>query len=294
MVGTNSGTPITHPGKLEGGRRLREAPPTSRSASAPLVTVITVVFNGAQHLRRAIESVLAQTYRNLEYVIIDGGSTDGTIEILRSYGARIDYWVSEPDGGIYDAMNKGIRASTGTLIGILNADDCYSRVAVERAVRALDDPSVGYCYGWLRLVDGKGNACGISKPLPRRLFDKRIRRETPLPHPTMFVRQSVYESLGGYDSSLRLAGDFEFIARMHSAGVLGIEIPEVLADFRLGGSSNNPRILEEMRTVAIRFGLSRWHAWKDWMIARLVMAAKRMLPSSATGLFRAVKDLRRH
>jgi hypothetical protein len=110
----------------------------------------------------------------------------------------------------------------------------------------------------------------------------------------MFVRRSVYETLGGFDSRLALAGDFEIIARIHGAGVAGVEIPEVLAEFRLGGSSRSPETLREMRSVALRAGLSPLLAWKDWTIARAVMAAKRVLPDAATGWLRALKDLRRN
>jgi len=265
-----------------------------RSGAQPLVTVITVVFDGARHLRGAIDSVLAQTYPSIEYIVVDGGSTDGTIEILRAYDRRIDYWLSESDAGIYDAMNKGIRASTGTLIGILNADDCYTPYAVEKAVAALSDPQTGYCYGWVRLVDNNRRDCGLVKPVPRHLFGKRVLRETPLPHPTMFVRRSVYETLGGFDGRLALAGDFELIARIHAAGVVGVEIPEVLVEFRLGGSSRSPEILGEKRSVALRGGLSPLLAWKDWMVARSLMAAKRVLPDAATGWLRALKDRRRN
>jgi len=280
--------------RVEGGRRLKAAEMGRRSGVQPLVSVITVVFNGAGHLRGAIDSVQAQTYPDVEHIVIDGGSTDGTIEILRAYDRRIDYWVSEPDTGIYDAMNKGIRASTGALVGILNADDRYTPYAVERAVHALSDAKIGYCYGWMRLVDVQGQDCGLAKPVPRQLFGKRVLRETPLFHPTMFVRRSVYETLGGFDSRLTLAGDFEFIARIHAAGVVGVEIPEVLAEFRLGGSSRSPEILREMRFVALRAGLSPSLAWKDWIVARFVMAAKRALPAAASGWLRALKDLRRN
>jgi len=280
-------------GRLEGGCRLETAEKGKSSGAPPLVSVITVVFNGADHLRGAIDSVLAQTYRSLEYIVVDGGSTDGTVEILRAYDRHIDYWVSEPDTGIYDAMNKGIRASTGTLVGILNADDRYTPYAVESVVRALSDPEIGYCHGWMRLVDARGQDCGLAKPVPRHLFAKRVLRETPLFHPTMFVRRSVYETFGGFDNRLALAGDFEFIARIHWAGVAGIEIPEILAEFRLGGSSRSPKILREMRSVALRSGLSPLLAWKDWTLARVVMAAKRALPAAASGWFRVLKDLRR-
>jgi len=279
------------PSRIEGGRRLEDAHIEAHSVRR-LVSVITVVLNGEEHLRDAIDSVLAQTYPELEYIVVDGGSTDNTTAILREYGRGIDYWVSEPDAGIYDAMNKGIRLSRGALIGILNADDRYFPYAVERAVGALSNPQIGYCYGWMRLIDSKGNDCGLVKPVPRHLFGKRILRETLVPHPTMFVRRSVYESIGGFDSRLKLAGDFELIARIHAAGVAGMEIPEVLAEFRLEGASRSPVIISEMRSVALRRGLSPLLAWKDWMVSRAVLGAKRILPAAAAGWLRAIKDLR--
>src|SRR4051812_41105410 len=91
----------------------------------PLISVITVVYNGAATLERTIKSVLKQTYKNIQYIIIDGRSNDGTIDIIKKYEKYISYWVSEPDKGIYDAMNKGVAAATGTLVGILNSDDYY-------------------------------------------------------------------------------------------------------------------------------------------------------------------------
>jgi glycosyltransferase involved in cell wall biosynthesis len=262
------------------------------SPDAPLVSVITVVLNGARNLARTLESVQRQSYPNLEYIVVDGGSTDGSVDILREHDASIDYWISEPDRGIYDAMNKGIGLASGSIIGILNSDDCYAPDAVEACVQALRDSSAGYCYGWVRLLDKLGREVGLAKPVPRRLFSERVLRETPLPHPTMFVRRSVYESVGGFDPSLLLAGDFELVARIHAAGIPGVEIPRVLVDYRLGGASANPLILREIRRTALRGGLSPFLAWCDWLTARLVMAAKSLLPSSVAGWMRAWKDRR--
>lgn len=278
--------------RIEGGRRPSSAPVRGRVPSGELVTIVTVVFNGAQNLRKTIESVHAQSYSNLEYIVIDGGSRDGSIEILREMDEKITYWISEADAGIYDAMNKGISLANGGIIGILNSDDCYLPYAIEEAVGALRDPSAGYCYGWIRLVDRKNDIVGTAKPVPRSLFDSRFLRETPLPHPTMFVRSHVYRKFGHFDSRLRLAGDFEFIARIHKAGVQGKEIPRVLVDFTLGGASQNSLILREVRTVALREGLSPLLAWSDWLAARTLMMAKLWLPAAMTGWLRALKDLR--
>lgn len=136
--------------KLQGGRRIRNIEKVSRS-SEPLVSIITVVFNGEKYLEQTILSVLNQTYSNIEYIIIDGGSSDATLDIINKYTDKIDYWVSEPDSGIYDAMNKGISLATGQLIGIINSDDWYELDAVEEIVRAYKDGST-IIYGFMRHI----------------------------------------------------------------------------------------------------------------------------------------------
>ena len=116
---------VSHPGRMgEGGLRMQGYLKKAYEHK-PLISIVTVVLNDAKHLEQAIKSVLGQTYDNIEYLIIDGGSTDGTLDIIRKHEKAIDYWVSEPDSGIYDAMNKGVSLATGDLIALLNSDDWY-------------------------------------------------------------------------------------------------------------------------------------------------------------------------
>lgn len=282
-------TAAGHP-RVEGGRRLGDVALDQDAGSGPLVSVITVVFNGASHLRRAIDSVLNQSYRPIEYIVIDGESTDGTVDILRALDVRINYWISEPDTGIYDAMNKGIRYATGEIIGILNSDDWYEPDAVKWSVEALQTSEAGYSYGSAYMVDAAGTRVGIARPVPLGQFAHRVMSETPLPHPTMFVRRVAYDRCGGFDGSLRLAGDFELIARFQRQGVIGVEVPRMLVNFQLGGASNNPLILREMRDVALRCGEPLVRVWANYLAARATMAMKRLLPSRAAGLLRWFKD----
>jgi glycosyltransferase involved in cell wall biosynthesis len=255
-----------------------------------LVSVITVVYNGACHLRRAIDSVLSQSYRPIEYIVVDGGSIDGTVDILRAQDTHIDYWLSEPDSGIYDAMNKGIRYATGEIIGILNSDDWYEPDAVKWSVDALQTSDAGFSYGSSYMTDALGARVGIARPVPPGQFARRVMSETPLAHPTMFVRRITYDRCGGFDANLKLAGDFELIARFQRKGVVGIEVPRMLVNVQLGGASNNPLILREMRDVALRFGEPRLRVWSNYLAARAIMAMKRLLPSQAAGLLRGFKD----
>jgi glycosyltransferase involved in cell wall biosynthesis len=118
---------------ISGGKRMKGILPHS-DADHPLLTVVTAVFNGSKTLEATIQSVLSQTYSNIEYMIIDGGSTDGTLDVIRKYDDAIDYWLSEPDKGVYDAMNKGIKASTGTWLNFLNANDLYTDCTIIESV----------------------------------------------------------------------------------------------------------------------------------------------------------------
>ena len=110
--------------------------------NSPLISIITVVYNGSKTLKQTIDSVLSQNYKNIEYIVIDGGSNDGTLDIIKKYESHINYWISEPDKGLYDAMNKGISAAKGVLIGMINSDDWYELNAVELIVKAyIENPS---------------------------------------------------------------------------------------------------------------------------------------------------------
>ncbi|HKC67578.1 MAG TPA: glycosyltransferase family 2 protein, partial [Bacteroidia bacterium] len=136
---------------MQGGIRLKGAEKQSGSGN-PLVSVITVVYNGAKHLEQTINSVLDQEYKNVEYIIIDGGSADGTIDIIKRYEDKVDYWQSERDGGIYFAMNKGISLAKGELIGILNADDFYLPDTVRKVVDADKFAKADIYYGDMQYV----------------------------------------------------------------------------------------------------------------------------------------------
>ncbi len=124
----------------------------------PKVSIITVVYNGIAHLEQTIQSVLNQTYDNVEYIIIDGGSTDGTVELIKKYEESIAYWVSESDGGIYDAMNKGISNATGEIVGLINADDWYETGTIEKVVETFQNSEVDVVHGSMEIISKMGVA----------------------------------------------------------------------------------------------------------------------------------------
>ena len=216
----------------------------------PLVSVITIVYNAASTLERTIQSVLNQNYKNIEYIIIDGASTDGSLDIIERYKSHLSYFVSEKDSGIYEAMNKGVKKAKGEIIGILNSDDWYNESAIKTAVEMFKDSSVEIAYG---------NALMYypNEPLrERRLFNAGIPLEAmwycmAIAHPATFVRSSVYAKMGLFDESFKIAGDYEFILRCYASGIKFKKTEEVLTNFTDGGYSIRNFVLCNQETIKI-------------------------------------------
>jgi glycosyltransferase involved in cell wall biosynthesis len=198
---------------------------------------VTVVRNGAATIEKTIRSVLGQQGEPVEYIIIDGGSTDGTLEIVRRFEDRITLWISEPDGGIADAFNKGISLARGKLIGLLNADDEYLPDAIASGVAALDaHPEAGFSFGDCALLEDEKQVMVLhADPDYERVVVRRMPRVN---HPSFLVRRSVYEENGLFRPQYRIAMDYDFLLRIHRAGVRGVVIPRTLVQMRLGGISN--------------------------------------------------------
>lgn len=231
--------------RREGGLRTLG---TARETSphAPLVTVITVVLNGEQHLEQTIRSVLDQTYPNIEYLVIDGGSTDGTLEIIRKYEERIDYWISEPDKGIYDAMNKGIALAGGELIGLLNADDYYEPDGMAEVVACYRRHGIpGIYFGHTYLVQ---EDLGLRYEYPAR---NDHWRGMGFCHPAMFAHRLVYREVGEYCLHYRLAADYDFLLRALDRKVAFVPVDAYLVNYRNSGlsASNLAASLGEIRRI---------------------------------------------
>ena len=182
---------------------------------APLVTVITVVFNREKTIERCILSVLNQTYVNLEYIIIDGASFDETTRIIERYADSIDYYLSEPDDGIYNAINKGIRLASGDFLLLLHSDDWFREDAVEKLVEAAVKSSADVVHADAIIVDGSNKNLGTLKGC---LDDGLYTKGNPIRHETMLVKKAVHDRHGYYDESYRIIADYEFVIRLHEAG----------------------------------------------------------------------------
>ena len=204
------------------------------------ISVITAVYNNRDTISTALDSALRQAGVNLQLVVIDGGSTDGTLDVLRSYADRLDVLISEPDRGIYDALNKGIQRASGEVVGFLHSDDLFADPGVLSRIGAVfADPAVGAAYGDLVYVR-KDNPDQVVRYWRAGVFSgRRLRWGWMPPHPTLYVRRHVYEQHGLFDTSFRIAADYDFILRTLGKAGLGVRyIPEVLVKMRVGGASN--------------------------------------------------------
>lgn len=214
----------------------------------PLITVVTAVFNGEKYLEETILSVVNQGYDNVEFIIIDGGSTDGTLDIVKKYQDRIDYWISEPDKGISDAFNKGISLSTGIMVGLINSDDWYEPDTTELIASVISAGSVDIVHGQLQYWQDGKKARLVSGD--DRLLDK----DMTVNHMTVFVKRTLYQAIGLFSREFRYAMDYELLLRAKKAGAGFYYLDKCLANMRLGGVSDirwRGALLEVARAKAL-------------------------------------------
>lgn len=214
------------------------------------ISLITVCLNAQNTIGRCIDSVIVQNYSNIEYIVIDGASTDGTLQIIRQHGQFVSHLVSEPDAGIYDAMNKGIRLATGDVIGILNADDFFAADDVLSSIAAAFNNSYSdIVYGNLNYLKPDGRVLRIwtSGSYKRGMFNWGWMP----PHPAFYCRRPIFERLGYYDTAFGTAADYELMLRFLHLNKLSVNyLNKTLVNMVTGGASNQ------------KFG-NRLRAWKN-------------------------------
>jgi len=204
------------------------------------VSIITIVYNNRETIADAVESVLAQTYPDIEYIVVDGLSTDGTLDILQLYKGRISKLVSEKDNGLYDAINKGIKLATGDVIGFLHSDDIfYAPDSIAQVAETFQKYRTDSIYADLLYVQ----KADITKVV-RNWVSGNYKLENFLlgwmpPHPTFYVKREIYERLGLYNTSFKSAADYELMLRyLYKHRISTTYLPEVLVRMRVGGKSN--------------------------------------------------------
>ncbi len=222
------------------------------------ISVVTAVFNSKPTIAQAIESVLSQSYSAVESIVIDGASTDGTLVVLETYRPRLSLIVSERDEGIYDALNKGLKHATGDVVGFLHADDVFENSEVlAKVAAAFQDMSVDAVYGDLVYVQHSDIGRVIRYWQAGQYDAALLSRGWMPPHPTFYVRRSVYERLGGFNTQYRIAADYDTILRFLAVGkIRAAYIPAVLVRMRAGGISNR-----SLKTILRK-------TWEDFEVVR--------------------------
>lgn len=295
------------PPLYEGGKRKSFDNRPLISSESPLVTIITVVFNNESTIRKCIESVLNQTYENIEYIVIDGASKDGTLEVIKHYEDQLDYIVSEPDDGIYNAMNKGLRLARGEYIAFLNADDFYLSEAVELSVRNILQNDLQISYAGFYYADENGVAVVADEAKP--WSEAMLVEGVPGGHETLFLHRECYDVLGGYDESYRLAADYHLFVRSYFAGFKAAPLQKNILVMMPGGTSfneevgikENRRVLEfcfgelEQEFFEFLYGLKyykNWHGYaiNDLAVDRFLVKALKQNPLLHKAMFMSLEN----
>lgn len=206
----------------------------------PKVSIITSVLNGADTIADTIESVIQQQYNNIEYIIIDGNSSDNTVPIIRRYGDKVDILVSEPDQGVYDAMNKGIKLARGDIIAILNSDDVYAdSTVVGQMVNFMETTLVDAAYSNLVYVDRDDTGRIKRFWNPGEYKKGAFLRGWTIPHPTFFCRREIFDKFGLYNTKFQIAADFELMMRFVEKHKIKVDyLPKAIVKMRTGGKAN--------------------------------------------------------
>lgn len=221
----------------------------NKSNNCMKISIITITYNSAHSLPRALDSVQSQKYDKIEHIIVDGASTDGSVELIKEYAGKVQKdkgsrlrevkWISEPDKGIYNALNKGIKMATGDVIGFLHSDDVlYSPESIGKIAHCFEDKNVDVVYGDLQYC--KGDKI-IRRWKSNAFCPSSLKYGWMPPHPTVYVRKEVYEQVGEYDEWFRISADYDMILRIFKSGHKSTYIPEVLVSMELGGASNKDR-----------------------------------------------------
>lgn len=203
-------------------------------------SIITVSFNSAATISKTLQSVAAQIYPDIEHIVIDGGSSDATLELVERFGERVSVIVSEPDEGIYDAMNKGLARASGDIVAFLNSDDHYAHPDVLARVAEVfaGTPSLDAVFGDIVYFRGSVPQKVVRRYRSSRFKPGRIAWGWVPAHPASFIRRTVYDRFGSFKTDFRIAGDFEFYARAFGRGALTYAyVPEVMAHMLIGGAS---------------------------------------------------------
>jgi glycosyltransferase involved in cell wall biosynthesis len=230
--------------------------------SLPLVSIITVVYNNVQYIKDSIQSVFSQDYPRFEYIVIDGGSTDGTVEIIEEFREQISVFISEPDKGIYDALNKGIQQATGEVVGILHSGDLFSdENVVSASIQKMLDTGAEFCFSDLVIVDdvsGKIVRYYMAHYFKRWMF----RIGWMPPHPTTFINKSLFDEFGLYSTEYKIVGDYDFFVRIFFGREINwTYLNLITVKMSSGGASNSDLTSKKLIFDEIKRSLKSNQVW---------------------------------
>lgn len=233
------------------------------------ISIVTVVYNNAATIAHAIASVISQDYKDIEYIIVDGKSTDGTVDIINQYNDKIAIFVSEPDKGMYDAMNKGIQMATGEVIGILNADDflCSSDVVSKIASTFIDDESVEATIADIVFIKGSDHGKILRYYSARKWRPSRLAWGFMPPHPSFFCKKHVFERYGYYQTDYEIAADYELLIRFLLARKIKYKyLPMITTKMRMGGKSTKSIVSNIIINKEIKRGCRENNVYTNYLM----------------------------
>jgi glycosyltransferase involved in cell wall biosynthesis len=274
---------------LYGGLRPQNRFSKKSQSGMPLITVITVVYNAAAQLEQTIVSILGQSYANIEYIVIDGGSTDGTLDVIRKYDDKIAYWLSEPDRGIYDAMNKGILLASGDWINFMNAEDSFYRAdVVERVAAAAADDTADLIYGHCEMIYGPGSSFIWKAGRLESLWSGMVFR-----HQSLFTKSSICKRYT-FDLGFKVGADFAFIYTCYRNHLTFRKLDIIISTARLGGISDIQLLtgIRDMYRAVVRHQDElKVTLHYGWLIALtyVKMKLKRIMPGTVLQYIRQLK-----
>jgi glycosyltransferase involved in cell wall biosynthesis len=290
---------------------MRRSPPSRRSTTAPtladyaatherrereqpesctvVVSIVTVALNSAATIERTIESVQTQSYAATEHIFVDGGSSDGTVDIIRRWIRPQDYCITEQDSGISDAFNKGVAMARGSVIQILNADDWLSPDQIARGVAALEETKVDFVFGDLIFYEnGRPSFTYVGEADYARTIHRRL---PTISHPTVLALRTCFERIGLFDPAFRRAMDYDWLLRLHRAGARGQYCPGIVGHMTHAGVSNREfrDTIEEVRAIAIAHGRNRLLASTEARLRWLKTATAGPIKRHLEPLYRLIR-----
>lgn len=242
------------------------------------ISIITACYNAENTIKKTIQSVLSQSYNNIEYIIVDGASTDQTLFIIKSFKNQITHLITEPDKGVYEAMNKGVKLATGNYISILNADDFLKPNSIQELVDTIKISKADYYCGTVIQIDELGNKVGRISPLSKNEWELKAIYEMPWPHISLFCTPQVFEKLNYFDESYKIAGDHKFSMQLAQSKFIGHLYDFTMGEITIGGVSENSKALNESYRLAIEGGASRYKCLLKLIRYKTIFFIKQNIP----------------